>query len=115
MNRTLLVLALFVGAVVTGLLMRYKVTENFAQKEVGMPLDGPPMGPYDSAGMGWSGNEMPVGNLPVASALDQNKLMFMADNKTDPSCCPSAYSMDTGCVCLSGKDQDLLAHRGGNK
>jgi hypothetical protein len=115
MNRTLLVLGLFIAAVVSGLLMRYNVRENFAQKEVGMPLDAPPMGPYDSAGMGWSGNEMPVGNLPVASALDQNKLMFMADNKTDPSCCPSAFSNDTGCVCISGKDADLMSRRGGNK
>ena len=115
MNRTILVLALFVGAVITGLLMRYNVRENFMQQEVGMPLDAPPMGPYDSAGMGWSGNEMPVGNLPVASALEQNKLMFLADNKTDASCCPSAYSTDMGCVCLTGKDQDLLGHRGGNK
>lgn len=116
MNRTLLVFALFFGAIVSGFLMRYNPrVENFAQKEVGMPLNAAPVGPYDGSNMGWSGNEMPVGNLPVGTALEQNKLMFMAENKTDASCCPSAYSSDSGCVCLSPKDQDILAHRGGNK
>jgi hypothetical protein len=121
MNRTLLVLGLFLGALVTGLLMRFNVTipmptqEHFMQKEVGSPIGAAPIGPYDSGAQGWASTEAPVGSLPASSALEQNKLMFMADAKTDPSCCPSAFSTDTGCVCLSPKDQDLLGRRGGNK
>jgi hypothetical protein len=47
--------------------------------------------------------------------MDGNKLMFLADNKKDASCCPSAFSSDNGCVCLSGEQADLLSRRGGNK
>ena len=122
MKRTLLVLAFFVAAVAAGLLMRFNLSmplEHFMQKDTGMALDAPGMGPYDQVGPvgGWAKNEeqMPVGTMPVAAAMEQNKLMFMANNKTDASCCPSAYSSDVGCVCLSGKDTDLLNHRGGNK
>jgi len=48
-------------------------------------------------------------------AMDSNKLMFLVGNKTDPSCCPSAFTTDSGCVCLSGKDKDVMLRRGGNK
>jgi hypothetical protein len=119
MNRTSLVIGLFLGAVAVGLLSRYVPRENFMQHDIGKPLMSGGMGPYDEAGPvpGWSANEdaMPVGTQPVAEALDSNKLMFLAGNKTDPSCCPSTYSSDTGCVCLSGQESDLLSRRGGNK
>jgi hypothetical protein len=122
MSRTNFVLAFFVAAVVVGLLMRFHVSipiprENFMQKDAGMPLDAPGMGPYDQASIGgWSANEgMPVGSHPVATPLDGNKLMSLVGNKTSPSCCPSAFSTDTGCVCLTGSDLDMMARRGGNK
>jgi hypothetical protein len=122
MSRTNFVLAFFVAALAVGLLMRFHVSipiprENFMQKDAGMPLNAPGMGPYDQGVIGgWSANEgMPVGSHPVATPMDGNKLMYLVGNKTDASCCPSAFSTDTGCVCLSGSDLDLMAHRGGNK
>ena len=122
MGRTNFVLAFFVAAVAVGLLMRFHVSipvprENFMQKDAGMPIDAPGMGPYDQGSIGgWTKNEgMPVGSHPVATPMDGNKLMFLAGNKSSASCCPSAFSTDTGCVCLTGPDLDLMAHRGGNK
>jgi len=119
MNRTMLVFALFTAAVVAGLLMRANPPrEYFMQKDAGMPLDSPGMGPYDQGSLagGWAQTEpMPVGTQPVGQAMDENKLMFLVGNKTDHSCCPAAFTTDSGCVCLSGKDTDLMNRRGGNK
>jgi hypothetical protein len=123
MNRTNFALAFFLAAVVVGLLVRYNVRmplprEHFMQKDAGMPLDAPGMGPYDQTGMGgWASTEsaMPVGTAPVATPLDSNQLMLFASNKVGPECCPSALSNDMGCVCLTGADQDFMAKRGGNK
>lgn len=112
----MLVFAFFAAAVAAGLLIRANPREHFMQKDAGMPLDSPGMGPYDQSSGGWMQTEpMPVGTHPVGQAMEQNKLMFMVDNKSDPSCCPSAFSTDSGCVCLAGKELDLMARRGGNK
>ena len=119
MNRTSLVIGLFLGAVAIGILSRYSNREPFMQHDIGKPLMSGGMGPYDETGpiSGWAANEdaMPVATQPVAEALDANKMMFLVGNKTGPSCCPSAYSSDSGCLCLSGQDSDLLSRRGGNK
>jgi hypothetical protein len=113
-DKTTLVLILFGAALVYGFFNRG--LEHFMQKDAGMPMEGPAMGPYDSTMGGWMSSEhMPVGSLPQNKALEQNKLMFLVGNKTDPSCCPAAFTSDSGCVCLSGADSDLMAHRGGNK
>jgi len=115
MDKTTLILGFFVGAVVLGFMMNRGV-EGFAQKEVGMPLNAPAMGPYDSSPGGWMSTElMPVGSLPQNEALEQNKLMYLVGNKTDASCCPSTFASDTGCLCLTNDDKELMAHRGGNK
>jgi hypothetical protein len=128
MERTNLVIAFFVAAVVAGLLLRFHLLsgpapskENFMQKPLGAPVSGSGMGPYDqvsqSGGVsGWAATEgMPVGAMPQNVALDSNQLMFLVGNTVDSSCCPSAFTTDTGCVCLTGADQTLMAHRGGNK
>ena len=112
---TNLIVMFFVVAIAAGFFMHFG-REGFMQKDAGMPLDGPAMGPYDTSMGGWMSTEhMPVGGLPQNQALEQNKLMFLVGNKTDPSCCPSAFTTDTGCVCLSGGESDLMNHRGGNK
>jgi len=113
LDKTGIVVAFFVGALILGFLSR---REGFMQKDAGMPLDGPAMGPYDTSMGGWMSSEhMPVGTLPQNKALEQNKLMFLVGNKVDPGCCPSAFTTDSGCVCLSGGDSDLMNRRGGNK
>lgn len=129
MNKTALVLAFFVAAVLAGLLVRFNFVaaaptskESFMQQPAGMPLNAAGMGPYDQVNVGggvggWAANEAaPVGmaNLPSQS-LDTNKLMFMVDNKVDADCCPSTFNTDTGCVCLSEDQKSTMATRGGNR
>jgi hypothetical protein len=127
MNKTSLVLAFFIAAVLSGIFVRFNLMssfpaprESFQQKEVGMPLNAGGIGPYDSVSIGggvsgWAANESaPVGGgLPSQS--QDGKLMLMVGNKVDPSCCPAAFNTDTGCVCLTEQDKSLFAHRGGNR
>jgi len=128
MNKTNLVLAFLVAAVLAGLFVRFNLfgaaQENFMQQPVGMPLNAGGIGPYDQVNVGggvsgWAANE-PATNLkgtsplPAAAAKD-NELMFLVDNKVDSDCCPSAFSTDTGCVCLSDDQKNLMASRGGNR
>jgi hypothetical protein len=115
-ERTTLAIIFFVVALVVGFLGTTRTVETFMQKDAGMPLDGPPMGPYDTSMGGWMSSEhMPVGGLPQNSFQEGNKLMFLVGNQTKPECCPGAFTTDSGCVCLSQSDSDLMAHRGGNK
>ena len=130
MNKTSVVLALFVAAVLAGLFVKFNIsvplpssTEHFMQKPIGAPTSGPGIGPYDQVNIdggfsGWSANE-PHGAAPVGGSLpgqsDDGKLMFLVGNKTDPDCCPAAFNTDTGCVCLNEKDRAFMGSRGGNK
>lgn len=125
MNKTNLVFAFFVAAVIAGLFMKYKLAipmpsskENFMQQEVGKPLNAGGMGPYDEGSVvsGWTASEpLPVSTSPANSHQDPNKLMSLVGNKTSPDCCPSAFNTDTGCICLTDSDRSLFASRGGNK
>jgi hypothetical protein len=116
LNKTSVVLAFFVAAVLSGLFLRFNTRESFMQKDVGMPLNAPGMGPYDGVGaQGWSANE-PTGEtaLPLGSSGD-NHLMLLSDNKVSADCCPSQFTSDTGCVCLNEQDKNMFASRGGNR
>jgi hypothetical protein len=113
--KTTLAIVFFVAAMAVGF-MASRGVEGFMQRDIGMPLNGPGMGPYDTTMGGWEATEhMPVGDMPQNQALEQNKMMFLVGNTTDPNCCPAAFTTDSGCVCLTGADSDLMAHRGGNK
>lgn len=130
MDKTTLVFAFLFAAVLAGLAVRFNLmgsfmpasTEHFMQQPAGMPLNSPGMGPFDQVSLvggvsGWAANEgMPVNvtNLP-SSFNDPNQLMLLADNKVGSDCCPSAFSNDTGCVCLTPSDNSLFASRGGNR
>jgi hypothetical protein len=125
MRKTALVLALFIGVLVAGLLLRYSMTtapkarETFMQKEVGAPSGGTSMGPYDSLSQpgasGWLPNEnVPTGSAPIGSSQEPRP-MFLSDPKVSPSCCPSAFNTDEGCVCLSDSEKQLMGTRGGNR
>ena len=122
MNRTNLLIAFFAAAVLAGLFLRFgSRTEGFMQQEVGMPLNTPGMGPYDQVSggsvSGWAATEAsPILSQGLPSQADNtNQLMFLVGNKVDPECCPSSFNTDTGCVCLSEQDRDLMGHRGGNR
>jgi hypothetical protein len=115
-TKSLLAVGFLIGALVIGFLSSRSMVEGFMQKDAGMPLDGPAMGPYDSSMGGWMATEhMPVGGLPQNSFQEGNKLMFLVGNEVKPECCPAAFTTDSGCVCLTSADSDLMAHRGGNK
>jgi len=127
MNKTALVLAFFLAAVLAGLFMRFNfqglplAREGFMQQPAGMPLNAGGIGPYDQVNIGggisgWASTEPKTGVSPLPSqSLDTNKLMFLVDNKVDNDCCPSAFNTDSGCVCLSDDQKSLMASRGGNR
>ena len=111
MNKTNLVVAFFVAAVLAGLFVRFSASrEGFIQQEVGMPLN-------EKGVSGWATSE-PASILPsspASTSSDPNKMMFLVGNKVDTDCCPGAFNTDTGCVCLTEQDRTLMAHRGGNR
>lgn len=129
-DKTSLVLAFFLAAVLAGVFVRYNLfskvipssKETFMQEQLGKPLGGPAMGPYDSVALdggvsGWEATEaMPIADgAPASTSVDPNKLMYMVGNKVDTDCCPSSFNTDTGCVCLTESDRSFMASRGGNK
>ena len=131
MNKTNLVVAFLVAAILAGLFVQFgpmnvpapSSKETFMQKSVGAPLTSGGIGPYDSVSLdggvtGWSSTEphsaAPItGNLPSQS--NDGSLMFLVGNKVDSSCCPSAFNTDTGCVCLTEQDRNFMGSRGGNR
>jgi hypothetical protein len=118
MNRTVLVLVLFMAALASGFLMKFLPSrEGFAQHSVGKPVTSSPMGPYDEQPRGWASSEpMPVAHLPQNTAADENKLMYLVENSTAPECCPqSGLSSDSGCICLTGQDRKEMNTRFGNR
>jgi hypothetical protein len=127
MNKTNLVLAFLVAAVLAGVLVRFNLLgsqEGFMQQAVGMPLNNGGMGPYDQVNIGggisgWASNESAPnlkGAAPLPSgASKDNEIMYLVGNKVDADCCPSAFTTDTGCVCLSQEEQGFMASRGGNR
>jgi hypothetical protein len=138
MKKTLFVLVLFVAALLAGLFAQYStkaspirrsddsdsdsdsVKETFMQREVGMPLDMQAV--EGSVGVsGYSGTPpllgsepKPVPERPYDMANDSELFQF-ADNKMSADCCPSPFSGDRGCVCLTDKQVSEFASRGGNR
>lgn len=130
MNKTNLVVAFFVAAVLAGVLVQFNLLkapapaqkETFMQQSLGMPLSSGGMGPYDSVSLadgfsGWGSSEAaPISqDAPAGTSSDPNKLMYLVGNKTDPECCPAAFNTDSGCVCLTESDKTFMAARGGNR
>jgi hypothetical protein len=129
MKKTLAVIVFFVAAILAGVFLRYaaaapakteETKEHFMQKQVGMPLD---QQAVDGA-TGVSGYEgtppllgsepKPLSEKPYDMANDQELFMFEA-NKKGADCCPSPFSGDTGCICLTDKQRAEFASRGGNR
>jgi hypothetical protein len=122
MNKTTVVLWVFLAALAMFLSAFYLMPkvplsrETFAQKEIGMPVEGVGMGPYDNVSVpgasGWLMSEAPKG----ASAIgDTAAPSFLSNPRTSQSCCPSGFTTDSGCVCLTSQDLGVMASRGGNK
>ena len=58
----------------------------------------------------------PYQTLPVDGKPGSPKSMFIfANNAMSTDCCPSQYTSDLGCVCLTPEQKDMMSHRGGNR
>jgi hypothetical protein len=123
MKRTFAVLIFFVAAVLAGLFIRSSVAlpvvsapekETFAQKEKGMPLDMAPVKGYEGTSPILGSEPKPVPEKPYDMANDTELFMFEG-NKMGADCCPSPFSGDRGCICLTDKQKAEFASRGGNR
>lgn len=141
MNRTTTVLLFFVAALLAGLFLGVRegmgcgvrtvsvedmanksgpVKETFFQRQVGMPLDMQSVeGATGVAGYNGTppllGSEpKPLSEKPYDMAND-NELYQFEGNKMGPECCPSPFSGDRGCICLTDSQVAQFASRGGNK
>lgn len=47
--------------------------------------------------------------------IESGRLELFAENKFDAKCCPSFYSGDMGCPCISPEQMKYLNSRGGNR
>lgn len=128
MKKTIAVLIFFVAALLAGLFLSAsppaKVStednkgskETFAQRQVGMPLDMQAtegVSGYMAASPILGSEPKPTPERPYDMANDQELFQFK-DNKISPECCPSPFSRDGGCVCLTESDRKLFMTRGGN-
>jgi hypothetical protein len=134
MKKTATVIALFLAALLAGVFVRYFMvppaakksddsdseTEHFAQREVGMPLDMQAVaGSVGVAGYNGTppllGSEpKPISEKPYEMANDTELYQF-ENNKMSADCCPSPFSGDRGCICLTDKQAAEFASRGGNR
>ena len=133
MKKTTAVIAFFVAALLAGLFLRWsamqpkkaeessdsesemgKLKEKFMQREVGMPLDMEPV-------TGYSGTSPILGSEPKAvperpyDMADDTKLFAFENNKVGADCCPSPFSSDLGCICLTDAQRSEFQSRGGNR
>jgi len=135
MKKTTLVLTLFVAALLAGLFLQWSAAsaapaksmkdddvskERFMQKERGMPLDMQNVeGPVGV--QGYTGTPPLLGSEPKPTPLkpydmaDDSALFAFQNNKVSADCCPSPFSSDTGCVCLTDEQIQNFAKRGGNR
>lgn len=136
MKKTVVVLAFFVAALLAGwFIQAYSVPpaakasgedtqsaekETFMQREVGMPLEMQAVqGPggvqgYEGTPPLLGSEPKPVSLKPYDMANDQELFQFEG-NRISADCCPSPFSSDRGCICLTDKDIATFSSRGGNR
>lgn len=136
MKKTTLLLTIFVAALLAGLYLQWsarsvapaKTTteapqsgkEKFMQQERAMPLDMQSVeGPVGV--QGYSGTPPLLGSEPKDVPLkpydmaNDSELFAFQNNKIGAECCPSPFSSDTGCVCLTDAQIQDFGKRGGNR
>lgn len=131
MQKTVAVLIFFLAAVLAGLFAQTmtvphpaKATddntdgkERFMQKERGMPLDMQATGGvtgYAETSPILGSEPKPISEKPYEIADDQELFIFDR-NRISAECCPSPFSTDTGCVCLTDAQIAQFGSRGGNR
>lgn len=133
MKRTVAVIILFIAALLAGIYMKYYSTpapakasqegsdagkEKFSQRQVGMPLDMQPTGGvtgYAAASPILGSEPKPTPDVPYDMAGDVTLEGALQNNKVGPECCPSPFSSDRGCICLTDSDIKLFRSRAGNR
>lgn len=128
MQKTVVVASLFLAAVVAGFVLdsmarapaareEAPVKETFMQKERGMPLD---MQPVEGV-TGFAATSPILGSEPRPVPLkpydmsNDSELFHLQDNRVSADCCPSPFSSDRGCVCLTDSQIKEFESRGGNR
>jgi hypothetical protein len=128
MRKTIAVLIFFLAALLAGYFARSMVPapskateddgkERFMQRERGMPLDmqnSEGITGYEGVSPILGSEPKPVPERPYDMANDQELFQFQ-DNRISADCCPSPFSSDTGCVCLTDEQIKQFGNRGGNK
>lgn len=134
MKKTTAVLLFFVAAILAGLFLQWSSAsvgakpvedetsekETFKQREVGMPLDMQAVeGAVGVAGYNGTppllGSEpKPVPTKPYDMTGDESLYGFDT-NKMGPECCPSPFSGDRGCICLTEDQIRTYETRAGNR
>lgn len=130
MQKTVVVLSLFVAAIVAGFIFDSmtrpppareeapaEVKEGFMQKERGMPLDmqaAEGVTGFAAASPLLGSEPKPVPLKPYDMANDQELFQFQ-DNRVSADCCPSPFSTDRGCLCLTDSQIKQFETRGGNR
>lgn len=123
MKKTLAVLVVFLAALLAGLFLTAPpppatedTKETFAQKQVGMPLEmqaAEGVSGYAATSPILGSEPKPVPERPYEMANDTELFQFK-DNRVGAECCPSPFSTDRGCVCLTDSDRTIFRTRGGN-
>ena len=128
MQKTIAVLIFFIAALLAGVfaqtMMKAPVPskdmeaqdgkEKFMQREVGMPLDMEPVAGYTGTSPILGSEPKPISEKPYEMANDTELFQFEG-NRISADCCPSPFSSDTGCVCLTDAQLKEFANRGGNR
>ena len=121
MKRTTAVLAFFIAALLAGMFVNSTmlsaapdVKEKFMQQEKGMPLATQSVSGYSGSSPLLGTEPMPTPEHPY-SQVDDAPLYGFANNKQSAECCPSPFSGDLGCVCLTNEQKTEFAGRGGNR
>ena len=84
------------------------------QQERGMPV-------ATGAVSGFSGDSPLLGSEPLPTPLhsydktNDQQLYAFSNNKQGADCCPSPFSGDLGCVCLTKEQKAEFGSRGGNR
>ena len=121
MLRTPVVVAFFLAAALVGMMLQLTDmsggVETFKMPSSPAPLDTAVAGgisPYNGTSPILGSEAKPVPELPYDVA-DDNALGVFMHNKVGPDCCPSPFSSDAGCICLTDSDKKGFASRFGNK
>jgi hypothetical protein len=140
-DKTMVIVALCIGAFALALVSRFYLTgsfvqmfnvakiagraalkettsrENFMQQEIGAPInDGGMQGVYSGIDIS-DGSSAPV-SKDGWQPHDDRDIFLYQDSKFTPECCTTSstsISNDSGCLCMSKKDEKDLAYRGGNR